>query len=149
MKKPRFTPDIYLFAFLIISTILHFTFPIAKVIFVPYSYVGWLFIAAGAVFGIWPDFIFKREKTTVQPHEKPTKLVISGPFRVSRHPIYLGFALILFGVSVIHGTMISFPFPFLFALVMERKFIPMEEKNLEETFGQEYLDYKRRVRKWL
>lgn len=142
-------PTTYFWCLLLISIILHFVFIMTKFIFVPYSYLGWLFIAIGAILAIWPDFIFRKNKTTVKPHEKPTKLITSGPFRISRHPIYLGFTLILLGVSTIHGTIVSFIFPLLFALIMEFKFIRMEERKLEKAFGKQYLDYKKRVRKWL
>ena len=142
-------PTTFFWLLLAISITLHFNYPIAKVIYVPYSYLGWLFIAIGATLAIWPDFIFKKNKTTIKPHGIPTKLITSGPYRISRHPIYLGFTLILIGVTIIHGTIISFPFPLLFAIIIDRKFIRMEEKNMEKAFGKDYLEYKKKVRKWI
>jgi protein-S-isoprenylcysteine O-methyltransferase Ste14 len=55
-------------------------------------------------------FVFTKSKTTVKPHEIPTSLEISGPFRISRHPMYLGMAAILLGVAIVLGSLLSFIF---------------------------------------
>ena len=106
-------------------------------------------IIFGIILNIWADALFKKRKTTVKPHEKPTSFEISGPFRISRHPMYLGMAAILLGTSIILGSLISFLFPIIFIILMEIMFIRIEEKNLEKVFGKKYLDYKRKVRRWV
>ncbi|MDD5173200.1 MAG: methyltransferase, partial [Patescibacteria group bacterium] len=68
---------------------------------------------------IWTDNIFKKGKTTVKPHEKPSTLIVSGPFRLSRHPMYLGMAAILFGVSILLGSLTLFIFPIIFGILMQ------------------------------
>jgi len=128
---------------------MHFIFPIKKLIFSPYTYLGFVFIALGIILNIWTDILFKKKKTTVKPYKKPTQLLISGPFRISRHPMYLGMAIILLGVAIIHGTLITFVFPIIFIIFMELFFIPFEEKNLERIFGKKYLNYKKKVRRWI
>jgi protein-S-isoprenylcysteine O-methyltransferase Ste14 len=85
----------------------------------------------------------------VKPYEQPAQLLISGPFRISRHPMYLGMVLLLLGVAIVHGTLISFVFPVVFGILMELLFIPFEETNLERVFGKQYVEYKRRVRRWI
>ena len=147
--KHRVMPPTYFIIFLALSIVLHFIFPIKKVIFPPYTYVGFVFIAFGAVLNIWSDSLFKKKKTTVKPFEKPKELVISGPFRISRHPMYLGMMVILLGVAIIHGTIITFVFPVVFVILMEMLFIPFEEQNCEKIFGKKYLEYKKKVRRWI
>jgi protein-S-isoprenylcysteine O-methyltransferase Ste14 len=147
--QSKIRPDIYFLAFLILSIVFHFVIPISKVLFPPYTYVGWVLIAGGPILIIGSDLLFKNTKTTVKPYEQPTQLLISGPFRISRHPMYLGMALVLLGVAIVHGTLLSFAFPVVFGLVMERLFIPIEEANLERVFGRQYLEYKQRVRRWI
>jgi len=93
--------------------------------------------------------LFKKNKTTVKPYRNPTELITSGPFRISRHPMYLGMMLILLGIAIVHGTLITFAFPIIFIILMELFFIPYEEKNLERISGRKYLSYKKRVRRWL
>jgi len=56
---------------------------------------------------------------------------------------------ILLGVAIILGSVITFVFPALFVISMEILFIPYEEENLEEAFGEEYLNYRQKVRCWI
>ncbi len=147
--KPRLMPPAYFFIFLALSIALHFFFPVKKVIFPPYTYLGFLMIAFGAVLNLWADYLLKKWKTTVKPHLEPAALVESGPFRLSRNPQYLGFAAILLGVAFLHGTIITFVFPIAFAVAMQLLFIPLEEKNMENAFGKKYLEYKKKTRRWI
>jgi protein-S-isoprenylcysteine O-methyltransferase Ste14 len=147
--KSKIRPDIYFVMFLALSIVFHFGFPIKRVLFPPYTYVGWIFIVVGPVLIIWSDRLFKNMETTVKPYEQPAQLLISGPFRISRHPMYLGMVLLLLGVAIVHGTLISFVFPVVFGILMELLFIPFEETNLERVFGKQYVEYKRRVRRWI
>jgi len=63
--------------------------------------------------------------------------------------MYLGMMSILLGVAIFLGSLIAFAFPIIFVMIMERRFIPLEEKNLEKKFGNQYIDYKKRVRRWI
>jgi protein-S-isoprenylcysteine O-methyltransferase Ste14 len=63
--------------------------------------------------------------------------------------MYLGMMSILLGVAIFLGSLISFAFPIIFIIIMEKLFIPLEEKNLEKKFGNQYIDYKKRVRRWI
>jgi len=146
--KNKIMPTTYFIILLLLSIGLHFL-PIKKVIYPPYTYLGWIFIVFGAVLNIWTDSLFKKKNTTVKPHKNPAELETSGPFRITRHPMYLGMMSILLGVAILHGTLITFIFPLVFVVLMERIFIPFEEENLEKIFGKKYLDYKQKVRRWL
>jgi protein-S-isoprenylcysteine O-methyltransferase Ste14 len=147
--KSRIMPPAYFFVLLFLSIALHFLFPVAKIIYPPLTYTGFLLIAFGAVINIWADTLVKRAGTTVKPYKRPSKMIETGPFSISRNPQYLGFTAILLGVVALHGTMVMFIFPLLFVAVVESMFIPYEEKNLERAFGRKYLDYKNRVRRWV
>jgi protein-S-isoprenylcysteine O-methyltransferase Ste14 len=120
-----------------------------KIIHSPYIYLGIIFIFFGCSINIWTDNLFKRSKTTVKPYDPPTALEVTGPFRISRHPMYLGMCAILLGEAIILGSVIAFLFPLIFVILVEVIFIPYEEKNLEKAFGGEYLDYKKKVRRWI
>jgi len=146
MKK-SISPLTYLFAYLLLEAILHFLFPITQVIAMPV--LGLTSIALGVGINLWADNLFKKYKTTVKPCEVPGKLVTEGIFRYSRHPMYLGFVLILLGIAATLGSLSPFLAPILMFLVSEIKFIPLEEKNLQEQFGEEYGRYKAKVGRWL
>ena len=142
-------PPTYLTIFLILAICLHFIFPIMRIIHSPYTYIGILLIVLGVWIDVWADAIFKKRNTTVKPHEKPSHLEVNGPFRISRHPMYLGMAVVLLGIDVFLGTLVTFVFPLVFVILMEVLFIPMEEKSMENVFGKKYLDYKKKVRRWI
>ena len=147
--KNRVMPTTYFIILLILLIVVHFAFPTTEVIFSPYTYLGAFLIVFGIVMNIWADNLFKKNKTTVKPHEMPSFLVTSGPFSISRHPMYCGMAAILFGVAIFLGSISSFIFPPIFIILMEAIFIPQEEKNVSKKFGSKYLAYKKNVRKWI
>jgi protein-S-isoprenylcysteine O-methyltransferase Ste14 len=147
--KQKIMPTIYFVLFLLLSVNFHFIFPIRRIIYFPYNLVGIVPVVLGIGINLWTDSIFKKSNTTVKPYEKPTSLEVSGPFRISRHPMYLGMEAILLGDAIILGSIVAFIFPIIFVILIESMFIPLEEKNLESVFGEKYLEYKRRVRRWL
>ena len=145
----KIMPTNYFLSLLVLSILLHFLYPIRKVIYPPITYTGFILILFGAIMNLWTDKLFKEHKTTVKPHLEPTTLITSGPFRISRHPMYLGMASVLLGVAVNHGTVVTFLFPAVFVALMEVLFIPFEEENLIRMFGEDYRDYQQMVRRWI
>ena len=142
-------PPTYFFLFLLVAIGLHFILPVKKIIQPPYIYSGIALIVFGVVLNIWSDALFKKKKTTIKPFKDPITLEVSGPFAISRHPMYLGMAIILLGTSILLGSLIAFISPPGFIIVMNVIFIRFEEQNLEKIFGNEYLDYKQKVRRWI
>lgn len=145
----KILPTAYLLFFLLTVVVFHFLFPSPQIVAFPYHYFGILLILAGIWLNIWADRLFKKKKTAVKPLEKPSALITEGPFRFSRHPMYLGFVLLMIGVAVLLGSVVAFLAPMAMLMTLEMIFIPYEEKTLEEIFGQKYSDYKKRVRRWL
>jgi protein-S-isoprenylcysteine O-methyltransferase Ste14 len=98
---------------------------------------------------LWAALLFKRAGTNIRPFLPSTALVLSGPYRFTRNPMYLGMAGTLLGAGVFMGSITPFVvIPAFMALITER-FIVREEEKLEAAFGREYLDYKARVWRWL
>ena len=149
MIKSKFLPPRYFVFSLLALIALHFLLPLKKIIPAPYSYLGSLLIIFGAVLNLWADQQFKKRKTTVKPYQAPTAMETTGPFCLSRHPMYLGMTAILLGAAVICGTAVTFIFPVLFVVLMELMFIPFEELNMAAVFGREYKEYKKKVRRWI
>ena len=87
--------------------------------------------------------------TTLRTDKPVSNLVQDGPFRYSRNPGYLSLAMIYAGIAILRNALWAILLlPFLL-LVTQRELIEREERYLERTFGEEYLAYKRRVRRWV
>ena len=141
-------PPTYFWSLAVASILFHVMFRTETFVPGPYNLSGLFFILAGIAINLHTDSLFRKHGTTVKPHKKPSKLVIEGSFRYSRHPMYLGMFFALTGLAVFLGTAVSFVFPVLFFALMELIFIPVEEETLEREF-KSYASYKKKVRKWL
>lgn len=148
MKK-KIMPPTFFIILLLLSIVFHFVFPIFKFIFFPYIYLGIVLIIFGIIINLWTDSLFKKKQTRVKPHEIPNFFIANGPFKLSRNPMYLGMLSILLGTAIFLGSLSPFIFSIIFIIIMEKSFIPMEEKNLEKKFSNKYTDYKKRVRRWI
>ncbi len=77
------------------------------------------------------------------------RLTTEGPFRYTRNPGYLSMAMIYAGIVVLRNALWAILFLPLVLIVIQREVIEREERYLERTFGEEYLTYKARVRRWV
>jgi protein-S-isoprenylcysteine O-methyltransferase Ste14 len=87
--------------------------------------------------------------TPISPYAASTALVTGGPYRVSRNPGYLGMALAYAGIALVSGALWPFASLAVVLVLVDRGVIAREERYLEQKFGDEYLQYKSRVRRWL
>lgn len=92
---------------------------------------------------------FIRLNTEVHTFRPASTLSTNGLFRFSRNPVYLGQTLALAGLSVFLGSPASLIAALLFWSACHFHYIPFEEKNLERVFADEYLEYKKMVRRWI
>jgi protein-S-isoprenylcysteine O-methyltransferase Ste14 len=91
----------------------------------------------------------KRAKTNIEPWKPTTKILDTGFYGFSRNPIYLGMILIYLGITCFFNFVWFLSFLPIVLLVIHFGVILREEKYLEEKFGEDYLDYKKRVRRWI
>jgi protein-S-isoprenylcysteine O-methyltransferase Ste14 len=92
---------------------------------------------------------FRRAGTPVDVRKAPIAIVTTGPYRVSRNPRYLGLALIYAGITVLTGAMWTFVTLVPTLMVVDRGVIRREERYLERKFGEKYLGFKARTRRWI
>jgi protein-S-isoprenylcysteine O-methyltransferase Ste14 len=90
-----------------------------------------------------------RHRTTIVPHHPVTTLLTSGPYRLSRNPMYAGLAIAYAGLTLLTGTWWPAAFAPLVIYAVHRLAIRPEERYLTERFGRAYTDYRARVRRWL
>jgi protein-S-isoprenylcysteine O-methyltransferase Ste14 len=127
---------------------MHFIFPIKILIHSPIKFLGVVFILAGLMLNRVATNHLKNYQTPVGFNQAPNRLVTDGPFRFSRNPIYLSGVTVLLGIAILLGSLVSFCFPALLFLLLNLIYIPSEEKEMEEKFGIDYVDYKHSVRRW-
>jgi protein-S-isoprenylcysteine O-methyltransferase Ste14 len=149
MKPVEIIPPVYLFLGIAIMVVLHGIAPGTRVLMTPWNALGCIPLALGIGINLAADRAFKRHATTVKPLGETSALITTGVFRISRHPMYLGFVLMLFGIAILMGSMTPFVVVPAFAVFVDIVFITLEEERLEETFGEEWLDYRRKVRRWV
>jgi len=142
-------PPTYFFVLLLIGIGFHLAYPALRIIHWPYNLIGLVPLSIGAWITIWADRMFKYRGTAVKPHLDPSELITTGPYRISRHPMYLGMVLVLTGIAIMFGSITPFLTPVVLTIVFQVKFIPFEEKTMERLFGQQYCSYKQQVRPWL
>jgi protein-S-isoprenylcysteine O-methyltransferase Ste14 len=128
---------------------LHFAIPLLKWVAVPWNLLGLIPLLAGIWFNLVADSAFKKAGTTVKPFQESTTLITDGVFSFSRHPMYLGFELILAGVALLVRSLSPWLVVLIFPLLMERIFIQVEESMLADKFGSAWLEYKNKVRRWI
>lgn len=119
---------------------------------VPYQVgVAAILVALGIIIDLVSIAAFRRAKTTVTPlaPEKASQLVVTGLYRISRNPMYLGLLLILTGAMVWLGSGANVFILVSFVAYITAFQIKPEEDRLERIFGPQYQAYKRRVRRWL
>ena len=97
----------------------------------------------------WSAWEFKRNKTAVVPWKATRVIVDSGPFRVSRNPIYVGFALMQVGLGLWSDKLAVVLMVIPAILATNVLIIAKEEEYLQRKFGDVYRDYQSRVRRWL
>ncbi len=115
----------------------------------PWRYLGLLPLAAGVALNVVSARSFERHGTPIRPGSTSSSLVIDGPYRVTRNPMYLGMALILLGTGLMLGSVVSLTVVPVFLRLLTRGFIVREERMLSARFGADYDAYRRRVRRFI
>jgi protein-S-isoprenylcysteine O-methyltransferase Ste14 len=93
--------------------------------------------------------MFVKADTGLLPFEEATALVTGGIFRFTRNPMYLGMFMMVFGAGFLMGSVGALIPLLIFMLIIRFNFVAGEEHFMEAAFGQQYLDYKSKVRRWI
>jgi len=145
----RVPPPAYYVAAFLLGVVLELTFPTS------WPSLGVRLAAALITGGAWlaldgaATVLFRRAGTSMVPMKPTTALVTSGPYRVTRNPMYVGMAFLYVAFAFAFGVIWALLFLPAVIVVIDRFVIAREEPYLERKFGQAYRDYKSRVRRWL
>jgi len=148
VKPEKIKPPVYVLFCLLVIVLLVLLFPEMKILGLPFLLTGIIFILLGVGLNLWAWAYFNRAGTP-ENYEKPTFLVKEGPYQFSRNPMHLGGILLVAGISLITGNVLTLVAPVILCVILRVIFIPFEEKMMEDIFAREFLDYKESVRRWL
>ena len=113
----------------------------------------WIVLIAGVALLIAGAVNFFARKTTIRPDRKSlpkaTTLISTGAFRYSRNPLYLGLALVLVAWLIFLGNLLAIIGVIAYVMFITEYQIKPEEEDLEKIFGDEYVRYKKNVRRWI
>jgi protein-S-isoprenylcysteine O-methyltransferase Ste14 len=142
-------PPLIYFEMLTLGVLIERVFPLA---FLPdgvTSILGGVLIAVGVGIVFFAIRAMHRASTPVDPYKPTTALVVDGPFRFTRNPLYLSLTLVYLGITSLMNAF--WPLVLLPAalVIVQRGVIVHEERYLESKFGEEYMRYKAKVRRWL
>jgi protein-S-isoprenylcysteine O-methyltransferase Ste14 len=111
--------------------------------------LGWSLMGGGAVLNAWFLRTIRKTDVPIRTDKPVPRLTTEGPFRYSRNPSYLALAMIYAGIASLRNSLWAVLLLAPVVMVMQREVIGREERYLERTFGEEYLTYKVRVRRWV
>jgi protein-S-isoprenylcysteine O-methyltransferase Ste14 len=142
-------PPLWLLLGLALAWLLAEYLPLVQLFGPVYQAVGLGLSGLGVALIFWSAWWFRAKRTTIEPHHAPSALIVEGPYRLSRNPIYLGLLAILTGAVAWHGALSPLPLPFAFYWILTDRFIRPEEAALREAFGPEADRYIAETRRWL
>lgn len=154
-RHPREIPPLWLLLALVLMAALRWLLPGPLLPELPlpwpwsWPWLGSGFACAAILLTVSAAVLFGLEQTGILPFTPATKLVVRGPYRWTRNPMYVGLTGLVFGVAVALGAASPFVVVPWFWWVLDRRFVRAEEAFLRERFGPAYDDYCRRVRRWL
>jgi len=142
-------PPLIYAAGLLLGLFIHFIY---RIKFLPQTismWVGILLISVSIPIALSAVRALARAKTTFDVRKSTTAVVTDGTFRFSRNPMYLSLTLLYFGIASLINSLWIAIFVLPVIVVIQLGVIEPEERYLERKFGDEYLRYKSRVRRWI
>jgi protein-S-isoprenylcysteine O-methyltransferase Ste14 len=111
--------------------------------------LGWPLVGVGALLSGWFLRTMRGAGAPVRTDKPVPRLTIEGPFRYTRNPGYLCLAMLYAGIAALRNSPWAILLLPVVLVVIRREVIGREERYLERAFGEEYRDYKTRVRRWV
>ena len=106
-------------------------------------------LVVGAILAVWAQWLFRKEHTTTDPNQTSSRLIISGPYRLSRNPMYVGLFLIFIGLSGVFTLVWSITCQIFVFCYLNWVVVPFEETQLNKSFGEKYIAYCKKAQRWI
>lgn len=143
-------PPVWAFLYLIVAGAMSWFYPWRALIDLRIVWLGVALVAIGVAISGWAFLLFRREGTEIDPTSETNKsLVVGGPFRFTRNPMYLGRVISTLGIAFWVGSLPMFAVPLLVFATANWAHIPFEEAKMRRQFGAAFDQYMRQVRRWI
>ena len=110
---------------------------------------GWIMILIGLVLYGWASKQFFKATTHIRVRKPAVTIVTKGPYKFSRNPMYIAATMVYAGLSLTFGKLITLVFLIPCLVVLHYGVIVREEEYLKGKFGEKYLKYQSKVRRWI
>jgi protein-S-isoprenylcysteine O-methyltransferase Ste14 len=134
---------------LVLGIALHFVFPIRVLAVVPSRIAGTILICVAGCTVTWAQRVMKKAGTNIRPDKPALAIVASGPFRLTRNPMYVSLCLLQVGIALLIDGLMPLLLVIPLVLMLHFGVIRREERYLEAKFGEPYVTYRSQVRRWL
>jgi|SRR5215469_8019967 len=146
----KLTPPFWCAIYLVVCGAVSAPFPWRGIVDLRIVWAGVALLIAGAAMAVSAFLLFRRENTEIDPTSESNRvLVIRGPYRLTRNPMYLGLVLMSAGIAFVVGSLPMFAAPLLVLATTDRVHIPFEEAKMRRQFGEQYDRYTREIRRWV
>lgn len=149
INPQKILPPYIVLVLYIVAVVCQFIFKPMRIVPTHFVGLGWVIAIGGFVFMSWTRMLFVKNNTSVRHSQTPTHFVLEGPYRISRNPMYIGALIMFFGIAVVVGTWPFWVVPVSIFIILDRIYIPWEEKTMQKFFPAEYEKYKSLTRRWL
>ena len=145
-------PPLLFLAAIVIALILHWQaalpWPGGVAMFI-LAAIGLCMVFTGLLLDVAAFRLFRKHRTSILPTRSASRLIVEGPFAMSRNPIYLGNTLAIFGAGLLFGVAWLLPAALAAAYAVQKLAIEREEVHLGASFGSSWRDYVARTPRWL
>ena len=147
VKKTKLIPPVYVALSMLGMYLIFRYMPFFKLDGV--RIIGVIIMFSAIAVGFYCGYLFYKHKTAIHPFDDSSALIASWPYSMSRNPIYLMMVLFLIGFALALEELLCLALVPVFVYWIHVRFVLQEEIMLEQTFSEKYLDYKRKVRRWI
>lgn len=145
----KIPPPLLALIHIIFAYVLSWLIPLPLTVPPVFQMVGFMLVIVGFLLGVAALIAFRRAGTTLQPRGRVAHLVTSGIYGFTRNPVYLGFLLIVIGISLDSGSFWGILLAPVLIILFNQLVIRPEEDYLAFRFGEQFSQYKEKVRRWL
>lgn len=146
----KLPPPVWAFFYLIAAGTASWMYPWRRLIDLRVVWLGAALITVGFALSLWAASLFRIEGTELNPTSETNKsLIIRGPYRFTRNPMYLGLVVLTLGAGFTVGSLPMFVVPVLLFATANWVHIPFEEAKMRRQFGGAFGAYTSKVRRWI